>query len=156
MALTLSTKTGTDAPEAGQYELVFVKHSDIVQMTDYEDKDKLINKIYCTFRIENFDYDPEVDDQNYNGHEFDVLYTASLNKRANLTIAMAALAGLTKEEFAALGDVQLSDYFGRRINATVEQTPGGYAKISAATPVRRKKANKPANVFLEDDEDGDE
>ena len=157
--VTLSTTTGSTAPAPDQYEIEFVKNSDIRQMPDYEDPNKMVNKIFLTFRIENFNYDPDVDDQDYNGHEFDVLYTASLHKRSNLSTVVAALLGVTKDELAAMGDVELDALKGRRVNATLDRTPGGYAKITAATPIRKKKkAAKPEpaedeNIFLKDDDD---
>src|SRR5690606_7681385 len=142
-------------PESGAYELEFTKYSDIVKMPSFDDETKLIDKIYLTFAVVNFDYDPDVDDQDWNGVEFNVLYTVSLHKRSNLGPIIAALAGLNSVEEIP-GDVELDTLIGKRITATVGQTPGGYAKLSGPAPARRKKkkaAAPVANVFTDDDDE---
>ena len=149
------TKSSSIVPDAGTYELEFVKNSDIVKMASFDDPDKLINKIYLTFAVVNFDYDDEVDTQDWNGVEFDVLYTVSLHKRSNLAPVIAALMGIANVEDIP-GDVELDTLKGKRITATVGTTPGGYAKLSGAAPVRKKKkaaAAQPVNVFTADDDD---
>lgn len=154
--VTLS-KSSTIVPDAGAYELELVKYSDIVQMASYDDPAKMVNKIYLTFAVVNFDFDPEYDETDWNGVEFDVLYTASLHKRANLSPVVAALMNLDSVEDIP-DDVELEALKGKRITATIGKTPGGYAKLSGAAPARRKKKSRPAaapaaSVFDADDDD---
>ena len=148
------TKSSSIVPDAGTYELEFVRHSEIVKMTDFDDDSKLVNKIYLTFAVVNFDFDDEVDTQDWNGVEFPWLAKVSLHKRSNLGPVVAALAGLTDVDDLP-GAVELGSLIGKRITATVGKTPSGYAKLSGAMPVRKKKkaAAPVANVFTADDDD---
>lgn len=115
-----------------------------------------------TFTIVDFDYDDEVDDQDWNGVQVsdfyvfwkhdgtkDRTYDTWCHEKSNAYALLTALLGHTPE---AGEDIDLQALIGKRIKATVEPKESGYPKITKPLKYRQRRARRDDDAEPETDE----
>lgn len=101
------------------------------------------------FKIVDFDYDEEFDEQDWNGTEVRDYYVfwkydSAKDKKFDTwchekSKTFPMLAALIGHEPEAGEDINLSDLVGKRVKATVEPKESGYPKISNPIKYRQKR-----------------
>lgn len=113
-----------------------------------------------TFRVVDFEYDPDVDEQDWNGttvSAFLVFYRDKENGsraeswKSEKSTAFKFLTAFLGHKPEDGEDIDLESFIGKRIKATVAPNEKGYARISA--PLAHKSRKKKAAAPVEDEDD---
>lgn len=115
------------------------------------------------FKIVDFEYDPDYDEQDWNGTEVrdyyvfwkydsakDKKFDTWCHEKSKTYPMLSALLGHDPEPGE---DINLSDLIGRRVKATVEPKESGYPKISNPIKYRQKRRR---NTDAETEDEGDD
>ena len=171
--LTLKNYVSEDAnpecPPQDVYTLELVSMSDLEEKQSRgfreTDPDVINTQSKFAFKIVDFDYDPDVDERDWNGFEvfsYPVFYRREVgqspdenkfvykSERANSYKLLTALGF----DIEGGDDLNLDTAIGRRIKATIIPKASGWPKIDSPTKTRqRKAAAKPAGKNPYDDDD---
>ena len=164
MKLAGSTATATFPPE-DIYVLEFSDYEDLGSRPAYQDDTKLSYQILARFQIVNYDYDPDEDEEDWNGYELrEYISYAKANAdgtnfkeiwnapRAKARPIFHALAGRTIEDGEP---IDLDELVGKRFRGTVKLKENGYPTIEGAVALRGGKKTKAAPKPKPDpDDDG--
>lgn len=163
MKLAGSTATVTSPPE-DVYVWEFSDYEDLGARPAYQDDTKLSYQILARFQIVNFDYDPDEDEEDWNGYELrEYLSYAKANAdgsnykeiwnapRAKARPFFHALAGREIEDGEPL---DLDELIGKRMKASAKMKENGYPTIVGPVALRggKRKAAK-AKPAPEPDDD---
>lgn len=107
-----------------------------------------------TFEIFDFDYDPEVDDKDWNStkvKEFYVFWRKYVDKdvesavwrddRSNSYALISAVIGHTPEPGE---EINPFDFPGEKLKATIKEKKSGWPKVVTPMPYKRRRAKKAA------------
>lgn len=153
-----------ECPPEDVYMLELVEFGDFHEKTAWknnpDDPDILNTQSRVTFQIVDWEYDPDVDDRDWNGaqvSDFFVFFKQYpdgnkrdtwRNERSNAFALLSALVGHPLEKGE---DINLGELVGRRIKATVVPKQSGWPKITKPLAVKKRKAKKPVEVEEDDD-----
>lgn len=154
-----------ECPPKDIYTLELLEFGPFEEKGAYQDPDTTNIQSRVEFKIVDFEYDPDVDDRDWNGvkvADFYVFFKRDANGRERETWKSAKaksnelLRALLGRELEEGEDVDLASLVGRRIKANVEPKDSGWPKISGHVKARQRKVAKPKptddNPF-DDDED---
>ena len=156
LTFTKQETTTAECPPEDVYTLELVTIGEFEEKPAYkfnpDDPDVVNTQSRFTFKIVDFDYDPDMDDRDWNGAEvsdFFVFFKHYVesgkdtetwkNEKANSNKLIKALVGRDLEDGE---DIDLPGLVGRRIKATVAPKSSGWPKISNPMKTRQRKAAK--------------
>jgi hypothetical protein len=153
MKLSGSTAS-TATPTEDTYIWEFVDYEDLGERPAYQDDTKLSYQILASFRIVNYDYDPDEDEEDWNGYQVrEYIAYAKANAdgtnykeiwnapKAKARPFLHALAGREIQDGEAL---DLDELLGKRMKGTLKLKDNGYPTIVGAVALRGGKKAKAA------------
>lgn len=163
LTYTAPTAAEADCPPEDIYTLELVTFGEFQEKPAFNDPTTTNIQSRVEFKIVDFDYDPDMDDRDWNGArvaDFYVFFRRDAegneketwkSPKSNANKLLMALLGKEPEEGQ---DIDLPSLAGRRIKANVAPKESGWPKISSPVKTRQKKAKKASgpNPF-DDDED---
>ena len=164
MKLAGSTASVSTPPE-DVYVWEFTDYEDLGARPAYQDDTKSSYQILARFQIRNYDYDPDEDEEDWNGYEIrEYLSYAKANAdgtnykeiwnapKAKARPFLHALAGRTIEDGEPL---DLDELIGKRFKGTVKEKDNGYPTIVGPIAMRggKRKAAPKAKPDPDEDED---
>ncbi len=175
MSMTSLTYTAVDSsvecPPTDQYILELKSFTGFSTRPGYRNQqpDDTIQETYSDFyfQIVDYDHDPDEDDRDWNGFEVkprlvffredtknDKRSETWKDERSNANSILVALLGHKPEEGEP---IELEDFVGKRIRATVEPNAKGWPAVKQGSAVSfRQKKRKAAPVVEPDDEEVEE
>lgn len=167
--LTFSPKPSADitCPPKDIYTLEVIEIGEFNKKPAFNDPDSINTQSRIEFTIVDFEYDPDEDDRDWNGARvagFFVFFREYTNKqnervtsdtwKSDKSKAYELIAALLKRPLEDGEEIDLPEFIGSRVKATVEPKDSGWPKIHRFTPAKKKRAAaaKPvANDPFEDD-----
>lgn len=163
LTYTAPQSAEAECPPKDIYTLELVEFGEFQEKSAFNDPSITNIQSRVAFKIVDFDYDPDMDERDWNGltvADFYVFWKRDADgreretwksDRAKSNELLRALLGRDLEEGE---EVDLEGMIGRRIKAQVEPKESGWPKITSHVKARQRKSAKPAgrNPFDEDDE----
>lgn len=161
---TAPTSAEAECPPEDIYTLELVEFGEFQEKPAFNDPDTTNIQSRVEFQVVDFDYDPDMDDRDWNGvrvADFYVFFKRASDgterdtwksPKAKSNELLRALLGRDLEDGE---DIDIAALVGRRVKANVAPKESGWPKITNPVKVRqRKAAAKPTtpNPFSDDDE----
>lgn len=138
-------------PPRDNYILRFTHAGDIEEVPAYgEDPNdpnhKTSLRVQFEFKITDFPYDEEEDEEDWNGFEIKNFYNVGKDFNHARSKIGALLKALMQVDYIEVGDdIELEELYGTRIKATVGPNDNGYPRIESPVPYRKRDTSpKPA------------
>lgn len=162
LTYTAPTSGEAECPPEDIYTLELVEFGEFHEKPDNFNEGWVNTQTRVTFKIVDFDFDPDVDDRDWNGvqvADYWVFFKRDpdgnerdtwKSPKAKSNELLRALLGRDLEDGE---DIALEGMVGRRIKANVTPKASGWPKISNPVKARQRKAAKPTgpNPFADED-----
>lgn len=143
-------------PPKEQYTLELVAIGEFERRPAFNSETMMNTQSRLTFSIVDYDYDPEFDEQDWNGVQVSDFYVffkedtetgkkfdTWCHPKSNAFPMLAALLGHEPEQGES---IDLFSLVGKRVKATVEPKGSGYPKISNPIKIRQRQRRQEASA----------
>lgn len=148
LTFTPTASGDVECPPHDTYILELVKIGEFHDKPSFENPEILQVQSKWDFRVVDFEYDEDVDEKDWNGvivsdylvffrkHPDGTTKESWKSDRSNAFKMITAFLGQPPEDGE---DIELEEFVGKRIKATVAPKASGWPKISAPMPYKAKK-----------------